>query len=76
MADKMTVSELIDELLAFNLDDEIEYLIIQIATGPSKWDLTKTAFSPFRKWTEASAEITPEPAKSGAAASPAQSRLA
>jgi hypothetical protein len=75
MADKMTVSELIDELLAFEMTDTVDYLNMQIGTGPAKWDLTKTCFGEFRKWTEASDEIAPERAGVGAGASPDQSRL-
>ena len=47
---KMTVAELIEEILHFKLTDEVSYLNLEITTGSTKWDLTKTSFGKFTKW--------------------------
>lgn len=47
----MNISKLIDEILCFELTDEVTYLNLEIATKGDKWNLTKTEFSEFTKWT-------------------------
>jgi hypothetical protein len=49
MGGKMNIGELIDELLDFELSDEVSHLNLEITTGSLKWDLTKTSFGEFAK---------------------------
>ena len=53
----MIISELIDELLVFEMTDKVKYLNLQIGTGPTDFDLTKSTDGPFRKWSEASGDV-------------------
>lgn len=48
---KMNVGELIDELLDFELSDEVSYANIFIKVNGEEWNLSKTSFSAFQKWT-------------------------
>jgi len=66
----MTVGELIDELLGFELSDKIIYLSLQISTGALpgvKTDLTVSDTQEFRIWHERTGENWPKGETTGGA---------
>lgn len=47
----MNIGELIDELLNYNLSDEVSYINIFITAKNIEWNLTKSTYSDFSKTT-------------------------
>ena len=68
MGGKMTVGELIDELLGFELNDKVIYLNLEISTPGVKTDLTLSDTQEFRVWHERTGPNRPKGEAAGVAA--------